>query len=530
MNTDVDLAVEPPILTAIDEAGATGKRHRTVFLRNIAANLAGRGWSMLMNFAFVPIYIKLLGIESYGVIAFYATLGALFSFLDLGLSATLSRELARRTGSRETLAPAHDVVRTLETIYWAIGLSVSLIVVLAAPFIATHWLNAKGLSDTTLTNAIRLMGLVIALHWPSGLYAGGLSGLQKQVYSNGLDIAFSTARGIGAVSFIFFVSRTVESFFVWQLIISGATVVTLRTVLMRQLGPAARPARFSRQVLTDTWRFAGSMSGLSIVSIILMYTDKVVLSAMLPLAVYARYMLANTLAAASAMFAFAVFGAIYPRLTQLVAAKAHAAIEESYHFGTQLIALAVVPMAAIVGLFSHELLFFWTTDAALAANAAPITSLLVIGTALNSLMMMPYALQLAHGSTRLNIIANIISIIVLVPATYFLTRAYGPIGAATLLPAQNIGYMLFLAVATHRRFLPAVTVSWYVKDIAPPVAAALIVALVGRILVPSGLGQFQGFLLAGCVGVPTLLAAALATEQGRTFARRLSRGASAGDL
>ena len=101
----------------------------TLVARNVAANALGRSWSMLMNFAFVPIYIRLLGIEAYGVIAFFFTLIALFSFLDLGLSSTLNREMARRTGAAIPTDEARDVVRTMEVIYWGIGFFISACVI-----------------------------------------------------------------------------------------------------------------------------------------------------------------------------------------------------------------------------------------------------------------------------------------------------------------------------------------------------------------------------------------------------------------
>ncbi|MDE2320337.1 MAG: hypothetical protein KGL31_00215 [candidate division NC10 bacterium] len=42
--------------------------------RNIVANTLGKGWSMLMGLVFVPLYIKFLGMEAYGLIGFFATL------------------------------------------------------------------------------------------------------------------------------------------------------------------------------------------------------------------------------------------------------------------------------------------------------------------------------------------------------------------------------------------------------------------------------------------------------------------------
>ena len=486
----------------------------SLVVRNIAANVLGRGWAMLMNFAFVPVYIRLLGIEAYGVIAFFLTLIALFSFLDLGLSATLNREMARRTGAEIPTESARDVVRTMEAIYWGIGLAISACVIGVAPWIAAYWLKAPGMRPETLTMAIRLMGVVIALHWPTGLYGGGLSGLQRQVTANVIDATLATARGVGAVLVLWLVSRSIEGFFIWQACISLATVVVLRMVLLRALGRPTRRARFDVQVLRDTWRFAGGMTALSLVSIGVMYSDKIVLTALLPLANYGRYMLANTLAATSATVALAVFGAMYPRLTQLVAAGDNAAVATAYHSGTQLIALTVFPVAAVVLLFARELILFWTWDPAIAAEAAPIASVLVIGTTLNSVMLLPYALQLAHGYTRLNLIANVIGVVVLVPLTFVLTRTFGAVGAAFSWPLLNFGYVAILAPLVHRRFLPGEIRAWYLRDLLPPFAVAVTMAGIVRMLVPHGLAPVTGFLLSGLAGALSLAATALTTKRG----------------
>ena len=62
---------------------------------NLVANFAGQGWTAIMVLAFVPLYLKFLGIEAYGLIGFYAMLQAAFQILDLGLSQTINREMAR---------------------------------------------------------------------------------------------------------------------------------------------------------------------------------------------------------------------------------------------------------------------------------------------------------------------------------------------------------------------------------------------------------------------------------------------------
>src|SRR4051794_31778653 len=63
--------------------------------RNVAANFVGTFWAALMGPALVTIYVRLLGIEAYGLVGLLTTLQAVFALLDLGLSAATNRELAR---------------------------------------------------------------------------------------------------------------------------------------------------------------------------------------------------------------------------------------------------------------------------------------------------------------------------------------------------------------------------------------------------------------------------------------------------
>ena len=90
--------------------------------RNIAANFAGNIWQALMGLAFIPLYIRFMGVESYGLVGYFATLQALFVLLDMGLSSTLTREMARLSVLKNNAKEMRDLVRSLEIIYWIIAI------------------------------------------------------------------------------------------------------------------------------------------------------------------------------------------------------------------------------------------------------------------------------------------------------------------------------------------------------------------------------------------------------------------------
>ena len=149
-----------------------------------------------MSLVFIPLYIKFLGIEAYAVIGFFATLNSLFGFLDLGLSSTLNRELARSSVSEGDSQKPRNLLRTLESIYLLVALLIILIVGLSSQFIATDWLNTENLSVETVGKTVVLLGIAIGFQWPLGLYRGGLQGLQKHSRPSGPSrvAAAATAR------------------------------------------------------------------------------------------------------------------------------------------------------------------------------------------------------------------------------------------------------------------------------------------------------------------------------------------------
>src|SRR5438132_11502036 len=111
--------------------------------RNLLANFLGKGWAAIMNLAFVPLLIRFMGIEAYGLVGFYITLLAVLSLLDLGLSFTLNREMARYSVQPDKAKQMRDTVRTLEMIYWGLAFLIGITVIGLSPFIARNWLKPQ---------------------------------------------------------------------------------------------------------------------------------------------------------------------------------------------------------------------------------------------------------------------------------------------------------------------------------------------------------------------------------------------------
>ena len=486
--------------TAVAAAPPSRLRH------NLLANMVGSGWTALAYVVCVPLYIHLMGIESYGLVGFFVTLVAVSSLLELGLGATLNRELARRSVDPAAAGESRDLVRTLELIYWGLAAAMGAITVLLAPVIAHHWLRSASLSAATVESAVILMGLVLTFQWPLSLYSGGLRGLERQVELNAILVAMMTLRTGGAVVVLWLVSPTIHAFFLWQLIGAAAHTAVAGIVLWRGLPGAGRP-RFRRDLLRGIWRFAAGLSGTSVLILALTQSDKLILSSVLSLRYFAYYSLAALAAGSLAYLFLPVYQAAFPRFSALVAAGDLAGLTSTYHRMAQLVAVLVLPTAILVAAFSRRILELWTGSAATADQTQTLLWLLILGTALNGLMNVPYALSLAYGWTRWPFLLNLAALAVFLPTLLVAALRYGGTGAAATWLALNAGYVLLGIHTLHRRLLPTEKVRWYVHDVAAPALAALGVVGVARLLIPVGLGTASTVL---CLGLTLALAMAAA--------------------
>ena len=484
----------------------------SVLKKNILANFSGNIWNGLMGLVFVPLYIRFMGIEAYGLIGIFASIIALFALLDMGLSSTLNREIACLVVQKNKAQDMRDLVRTLEVPYWSVGLLIALIVTFSSPLIAYHWVQVNELAPESVRTSVILMGLCVAFQWPIGLYSGGLMGLQRQVLLNGINIAAATIRGFGAVLILSLVSPTLEAYFLWQLAVSAMHLGLATFFLWRCLPSAPRAPRFRRDLLLNIWRFAAGMTGITVLVTILTQLDKIILSRMLTLEMFGYYSLASVVSLNLYRFVTPVFTATYPRLTMLMASGSHRELVNTYHAGAQLVSVLCLPVAVIVGTFSREILLLWTQDVKIANHAHVLVSILIAGTAINGMMNMPYALQLASGWTRLTFYSNLISVIVLVPALVLLSFAYGAAGAASVWVMLNIGYLLLMIPIMHRRLLPTEKWHWYINDVALPLFAACSVAGLLRLTIalPSNPIPLVGLLTMAYL--LTLTATALASD------------------
>lgn len=459
--------------------------------RNMIANFAGSIWQGLMGLVFIPFYIKFIGIESWGLIGIFATLQVIFGLLDMGLSSTLNREMARLSVLPTKQQEMCNLVRTLEVIYWSIAILAGISLIVLSPIIANYWIQPGLLSRKTIEQAFLIMGFIIALHLPRGFYSGGLLGLQRQVLLNGINVIISTLGGAGAVLILWLVSPTIQAFLLWQILIGTINIFILALCLWRSLPATEKKAVYQNQLLKSIWRFAAGMSGISAFAVILTQLDKIILSKMLSLEMFGYYVLASVVALSLGRLVLPVFNGVYPRFAQLVSIDNQDELTRLYHKSCQLMSVLILPVAIVIALFAYEILLIWTHNQNIAAKSHLFVSILICGTAFNGLITMPFALQLAFGWTSLSFYKAMISVIILVPLIIYMTIHYGATGAAIAWLILNISIFFLEIPIMHRRLLRTEKWRWYLQDVFLPLMTSIFIAGLGRLFMSRSISEFM---------------------------------------
>ncbi|WP_150430167.1 lipopolysaccharide biosynthesis protein [Dechloromonas sp. CZR5] len=473
---------------------------------NAVANAVGRFWSAGLQFVFVPVYVKLLGPEEYGLVGFYTTLLLSLTFLDLCISPVLGREFGRLAERQDSANRMRNLLRSMEMISLGMAAFVSAIVVCSAPWLATHWIHSGSLPVEEVTDAIRLMGLVIACQWLTSLYGSGFAGLHRQDLATKIRVFITTFQWVGAAAILWLVFPSVNLLLIWQALTFLSLTFWLRRDLWRIM-PIGNSPRFDVGFLRSTWRFSLGNLMIGLTSSLLTQTDKWIISKYVPLDQFSAYVLTFTMVSPiTILVALPAGSAVFPLFSRLCAIGDNKNLSIEYHRWSQLVAAFSLPMVGALLTFGDSFSNLWLhSNSKLVSDLIVILPWVLLGTLFNTLMMVPYFLQVASGWVRLSIYKNIFLLFLFVPTLIFAVPKYGAIVGGWCWLAINVGYYFVEIPIMHRRLLKNEMWSWWVIDTFIPALITAVVFSAANYIFPKNLSSWFSVFFAFLASVVDLL-------------------------
>jgi O-antigen/teichoic acid export membrane protein len=435
--------------------------------------LAGTGWlvadsivSLAVPFLLTPVMLDHLGEERFG---FYVLIIAFVGYLvtlDLGLSVTLSRNIALYAAQGRWHA-----VRQLMTIgvtsYLVLGLFLSpLLIWLDDAIIA-----ALDLSTDLRSDAFHVLWwsyALIFLSLSTSTFRSLLIGLQRM---RAIALSDTVAQLAFAVSVVWLLSASKGLDGI--LIASYLRVVLLALVLGATSLRHVRPMfsiTVERSVLQGVLSFSGWMQVNNLCALVSLEIDRLLIGAFVSVRSVSHYEVANRLATIVRVFPLQFLAALLPAATEIHAEGDESRLNKVYAHATRLVALLTFGLAGLLIGAATPLFEIWLGRTV--PDATNILVLLIVAFCVNNMTGVGTILVRAIGKPRYESQYAILSTVSNVVLTVALAPTYGLYGivAGTVI-STVLGSVYFLVTFHRLRALP-----WRTTLLAP--LARLLVAVV----------------------------------------------------
>ena len=485
---------------------------------NVFASYLSQIYLILISLVILPVYIKYMGSEAYGLVGFFAMLQGLFSLLDFGLTPTISRQTAQYNAGAETALGFRQLFRSLSLIFTAIACIGGSLLFYFNHYIAEHWLKLENLAMSDVLFSLKIMAVCVALRWMTGLYRGVITGFERIVWLSIINIVIATLRFPGVLLYMYYYGFTIQSFFVFQLMVAILEFVLLGLkayILLPKLNSSARLV-WSLRPVKPLLSFALTIAFTSSVWVLLTQLDKFILSGILPLSEYGYFTLAVLVAGGILQIGAPISSAIMPRMARLQGEKKYEELKAVYLGATEFVTVVVVTAGVVLAVLAEPVLYVWTGDVTLSENAAPILQLYALGNAILTLCAFPYYLQYAKGNLHLHFFGNLITAFLLIPAIIWSAKNYGAIGAGWAWVLIQLTYLLLWVSYVHKKIEPNVNLQWF-KSFLPSICCVTIVSYMLVYFISFSEQRNIAFLQIFTISLISLIAAVISSKQARSI-------------
>ncbi len=419
---------------------------------NITASLLGQTLVIVTQLITLPLYLHILGVESYGLIGFYITLQATIQAFDFGLGSTINREMAKYNSGVIDCQKAISTVATIEVIFLFLISILAIIACIAIPFYYLDVITTKTIMPNELESTLYLMCALIGLLWLGNLYQNGLMGLEKHVSFNIIKSISVIANPIITLSALFIFDPKIQVFFLAQIFFSLFFICYIRFSFFKKLHiPKNIRPIYSWSSLAGLKKYMLGTGIISIAGVFFSVSDRWILINIVSLEDFARYTLALTMSNGLYLFITPVFMAIFPRFTALINSHQLAQLKSLYTIFSKSLTVFILAIAIHLSLYSEQIFFWWLRDREIASEVYPVAQILVLGTAFNGMMALPFAIQLSYGWVKLGLGITLGLLAAFIPVALYLANHFGTMGCAIAWTSLNLIYFLLGSIIISKK-------------------------------------------------------------------------------
>lgn len=390
-------------------------------IKNSSYNIVGFAIPTLVAIPSLGILSRWLSIEEFGVFILSFSILGYASIFDGGLSRAVTREIAIFKGNK------HQQIEVLANANFLI-IIFSLVASCLLYFFSSNIANLLNTSPQYLENVIislKILSIAVPFYLLNLIWIGYLEGIEdflivnfQKTIGNTLIVLFPLLFCLYERSLVLAVSG----------ILAGRIVSLIITFFICNKIIIKSKCKFNKYVVTRLFKFGGWITISNIVSPIMVYMDKFIVSNVLGANKVALYSAPAEGVSRLINIPIALSKALFPKISNAQTLDEQKKLEKISYI---IIGVFCFPLVVIVFIFAREIMTIWM-GVGYGIATENILRILIIGFFFNALAQVPYTILQSKGFSKYTAFIHLAEIFPYLVAVYYATKFYGIIGAATV--------------------------------------------------------------------------------------------------
>jgi O-antigen/teichoic acid export membrane protein len=357
--------------------------------RNTVFNIIGAVAPMILALATVPIFLKYIGAERFGVLSLVWLLVGYFGVFDFGLSRTTANQIAKLHGSPQEVR---------ESVFWtAIWLNVALgvlggvlLYLVATPLISTYF-EISGTLRSEILSSLIWVAISVPVATLTGVILGALEGIERFALANSIQVIGTAMVQLAPLLAYWLFGSSLE-YLVPSIVLARAISGGFLFLAVIKTLPICRPRWIDKKIMPELMTYGAWISVSSFISPMLESFDRIFIGMMVGAKSVAYYSVPFNIVDKLRVFPRAIGRAIFPRLSQNGKTDARQLTIQSIDTMIYLMTGAIAPFIPLVG----TLMSLWV-GAEFSSHSILVAHILLIGIWANSPAVAPLLYLQSQG-------------------------------------------------------------------------------------------------------------------------------------
>lgn len=398
----------------------------SVLTRNTVFNLTGNIVPLIFGIVTIPYLIKMLGVESFGILSMAWVILGYFSLFDLGIGRATTKFIAEKIGEGLT-DKIPPIIWTSFCMHFLLGLLGSIIFASLTERLVNEVFNVSPALIKDAEYSFLVLAASVPIILASTVLRGVIEAAQRFDLVNVIKIPANSlvfllpALGVS-------MGLSLPGIIVLIMAARLGTVVAYLLLCFRVFPNLRKKVTFDSSAIRPLISYGSWITITNIVSPVLMYSDRFIIGSFLSMAAVAYYATPYEALARVWIIPSSLAASLFPTFSASRFASGKA-LSGLYTRSVKYLLLVVGPVTILLIAFAGEILRLWL-GAEFAQKSTSVFQVLAVGILFNSLAFVPYVFLQGAGRPDIPAKLHLLELVICLPVTWFLVKRMGITGGA----------------------------------------------------------------------------------------------------